>query len=659
MKNRENVILADTKLMCALRSIALFLFSMLIPSRVIFILLGERSILLVFPLSFAFYLMVRLLLKRSMVPSLSLRISNFLLCIACLYAMGFFIEPNRNIIWAVLFAFLYFLFHSVNSMSFEPLISKVSLFLAGIFSIAIFWGYQLVYFGRLETLYIGSLEELMFYSMAMWSFKLLGLIIFFYLLVYKLISLIVEKFHIISRQHSYTFKVCAAVPLLTGIFFICWLPYLAAYCPGLYHPDSLGEIVDSQYYPQISNHHAFLHPSFIKLCLMLGGASLQRGLIIYSVAQMLIQATIFSIVLVFLAKNNLSPWLLYPLGIFLATYMIIGLYSVYMIKDVLFACTMLLALLLLYRESLSAIRGEREGWLSLLGLIVVMFLLCISRNNGLHAFVIGFPLFWLCNRERTKRYAIAFLCVLVLVFGYKHLLYDALGVTKGRTAEMLSVPLQQIARTMKLNEAELDSTEAQVLREVFPNIEELGGLYKSHISDPVKYPEVFNSEVFDQNPGRYARAWLGLGLRNIRYYIDAMFLQCYGYFYPSLDVGGTVELSILEDIGIERFERSELMRSRISNSYFYYSSSHSGSILYSIGFAAWVIVFGVGVFFATGRAKLAAPCFLLLGKWLTILLSPVFCEFRYVYCLVICAPVVLVMALGLNVKARDGAERGI
>ena len=99
VKNRENVILADTKLMCTLRSIALFLFSMLIPSRVIFMLLGERSILLVFPLSFAFYLMVRLLLKRSMVPSLSLRISDFLLCIACLYAMGFFIEPNSCLLY--------------------------------------------------------------------------------------------------------------------------------------------------------------------------------------------------------------------------------------------------------------------------------------------------------------------------------------------------------------------------------------------------------------------------------------------------------------------------------------------------------------------------------------------------------------------------------
>ena len=103
-----------------------------------------------------------------------------------------------------------------------------------------------------------------------------------------------------------------------------------------------------------------------------------------------------------------------------------------------------------------------------------------------------------------------------------------------------------------------------------------------------------------------------------------------------------------ESYGILRDESGVSLRSRIVNTYGNYSSRQPTAVFHSIGFAVWLIIIAVGIFAATGRGKLAAPCFILLGKWLTILLSPVFCEFRYVYCLMICAPVVLVMSLGLE-----------
>ena len=114
---------------------------------------------------------------------------------------------------------------------------------------------------------------------------------------------------------------------------------------------------------------------------------------------------------------------------------------------------------MLTEETICREKGLRKGIGWLLALTAVLFLFCISRNNGVYAFIIGFTLYTLANKKYIKRYAIIFVTVMLLFVSYNYLIYNVLGVTKGRTAEMLSVPLQQIARTVKLYPEELESPE--------------------------------------------------------------------------------------------------------------------------------------------------------------------------------------------------------
>ena len=51
-----------------------------------------------------------------------------------------------------------------------------------------------------------------------------------------------------------------------------------------------------------------------------------------------------------------------------------------------------------------------------------------------------------------------------------------------------------------------------------------------------------------------------------------------------------------------------------------------------------------------GYGETAAPMMLLLGVWLTTLLSPVFAEYRYVYGLILCAPFFLILSVSLPAK---------
>ena len=633
----------------AARAFSLLIFSALLVMRLIFVLVGETGALLQLLASGAFYMLIRFLLFRK--PEIRVRLENFCLLAASLYSMSLFLEPGRNVVWALFLVLVYLAYAGSGRLEMQRSSAALAAFISAFFSLAMFIGSQLVSFGRLEILYFSSWEELALYTLFLYVFKIFGLAAFFFALLYRLFAFLRDKSPAFAKEHSYSFRLWAAGPALVLLFLLCWLPYLAAYYPGIYHPDSIGELNEVLGSEQMMGHHPVFHLMFIKLCLYLGGlfGSVEAGLLCYSLLQMLIQASVFSAAILYLAEKRLSPWLLFPLGLFFALYMAGGFYSIYMVKDVLFGCITLALLLMLTEESLCNKRGVKRGAASLAALTLVSFLFCISRNNGIYAFLLGFLLYALCNRERIKRYAVIYAAVLLLFAGYNYTVYNVMGIAKGRSAEMLSVPLQQIARTVKLYPEELESPEAQVLREVFPDMEQLGGLYKSYISDPVKAENVFSSETFDAEPLRYARAWLGLGLRHPQCYIDAMLLQCYGYFYPNLDVGGTVNLGIPPNsYGIERSESGSLLRSRLSNTYGYYSSNQPTSVFHSIGFAVWLIILSAGIFAATGRAKLAAPCFILLGKWLTILLSPVFCEFRYVYCLFICAPVVLVMSLGLE-----------
>ena len=578
------------------------------------------------------------------------KINLLLIIVASIYSFSFLLEPGRNIVWFFIAFFVCLLFSKLLELGPNKHCNIAASFTAIFFALFIFIGYQLKFCGRFEFIYANSWEEFRLHECFLYLFRFIGLFSFFYAVLRILFSYVSDDENI-SKSHNFPpfahpFRRFCLYSLL---FMALWLPIFIAYYPGIYHPDSFGSISEQLGDSALSNHNPIIYQLLIGFCLSIGRAmqSMRFGLGLYSLIQMLIQAMTFADVIVYMQKRRFAPALIWSLVVLFAINVVISFYSVYMVKDVIFGAITLLLVLAL-TEEVNQIRENRDvkrG--SLPGLIILAFLFSVWRNNGMYAFLFGFLLFSLINRKRWKRYLVTLVAVLLLIAGYKYLIFNILEAEKSRTAEALSVPLQQIARTMKLyGEEELSSDEVQILREVFPEIEGLGSLYKSHISDPVKAIGVFESEVFDGDPARYANAWMKLGLRHPRTYIDAFLLQCYGYFYPDLDVGGILEYLPNYYLDEPWSEQFSALRSRVYNTYGSFTSLQPTAIFYSIGFAGWVLLFSAGVYYVKGIGRLASPLLLLLGYWLTLLLSPVFCEFRYAYCLVLCAPVSLALSLG-------------
>lgn len=567
------------------------------------------------------------------------RALSLLAALFCTVGFTLFTETDKSLLWLFVYAAWAFLARFALKRKNGRAVRHMALCLGLLFALAVFLGRQLDAFGRLELLY-GTADGALRYIAAFG-----GLWLGFSLLLNTAFALLLEK----APGSACKWTGAGSFAVFTGLILLCWLPYLYAYYPGSLSPDSLKEISQQLGLEPLSNHHPFLHQLLIGLCLRLGG-ELETGVALYSVVQMLLLAGSFALCLVFLGRMGVSRGGVLVSFAFFALYPVNGYYSVTMWKDVLHGGASLVLMLLLCAESAKAGEKGKAAWLRAAGIAAALLVFCALRNNGWYAFLLGFPLYILLNRAGWKRLTAVFAAVLLMMSGYNHILYEVLGIEKSSSAEALSVPLQQIARTASLNPQELDSPEMQVLSEIFHDFDTLGERYLSFISDPVKAPDSFNAAAFGKDPARYLAAWAKLGIAHPVTYVEAFLLQCYGYWYPDTQywiIHSNIEPNALgleqrpDRLGL-RFELDSLIREL--------SEEQPTAVLFSIGLMVWLIILAAALLILRRRAALASPLVIMAMLWLTTLASPVYCEYRYLYGLAVSVPLFLALALGLGTK---------
>lgn len=565
------------------------------------------------------------------------RFDSIPLALACTCSLQFFLPAGRSLLWLLLFGLLFDLLRRTLPLPVSRRITRAAVWLGLLYALAIFLGWQLMEFGRIELLHPEGHKD----------HELLRLWLRFFCLAFFFTVVLNAVLNHLCRR-------CAALKPLpagksgfrlwllgTGCMFLAWLPYYLVFYPGCLTPDSFHELSMQLGQLPLSNHHPMIHQMFIRLCLLLGGNP-QRGVGLYSLLQMLLLAGAFSLGLTELARRGVPRGVLFALLAFLALFTIHAFYSITMWKDVLFGASALVLMILLLRECEGSRSPARAA-----ALVLVSFLFCTLRNNGWYAFLLGYPCFLLINRRFGKRLLAIGLAVVVLVSGYHSLMFRGLGVQKSSSGEALSVPLQQIARVVKVEGYDETDPDLAVLSELFTEIRDLGELYNPLCSDDVKQPRIFDSAAFSREPGRYLRAWAGLGLRHPAVYVDAFLHQCFGYWYPDVNYWTIQADGYRVDLGVERNTRFAALQEKLTSLHNALALERPISILYSTALPVWLLIFSAVLLGLKRRGRLASPLLLLAGVWLTTLASPVFCEYRYLYSLPCCAPLFLLLALCL------------
>lgn len=448
-----------------------------------------------------------------------------------------------------------------------------------------------------------------------------------------------------------------------GAVFVCWIPGLLATFPGIYAYDSIFQVKWFMM-GEISGHHPILHTYWLGSCFAVGEklfGSYEIGMLLYSLTQMLVMSLIFAYIICYIGKK--LPKVIQ--GIVLALYAFLpynALFSFSATKDVVFAGVFAILVIKSY-EIAEDMESFFSDWKRMCSYVGWIFLMCVFRNNGYYAFLCLVPVLLVICRHYWKKVLLISISAILCWNLYAGPVYNLLGIKKGASAEMLSVPMQQLAYVMCTDPSELTEKEKALIKEYIPDYH----LYGAGVSDPVK--DNFNSKRFDENPAEFIKLWLRAGMKYPGLYVTAFLRLNMGFWYPDMIYPDPEAWCPYIEYVNSELEGDWILVERTSFipplSKFYekfaYETVHQKipvlSMLFQPGAAFWLIVFGIMYCIYKKRYEMAIPFGLMVGLWLTLMLSPVVL-LRYAYPLIVSLPVVLCMGVRKNnMKFKGNEER--
>lgn len=421
---------------------------------------------------------------------------------------------------------------------------------------------------------------------------------------------------------------------------LCWLPVFLAVYPGFFVYDAQDEYVQVAT-RTFSTHHPLVH------VLLLGGIicgvhkltdSYNLGIACYMVFQMALAAGGFTFLFSYLRKKK-SSRVLRLIGLaWLGLFPTVVMFTLCSAKDALFTLALLMLLVCLLEMGTEEAFFESKGWRILF--VCSGAAMMLLRNNGFYAFLVMIPLLFFLMRSRRGQMLFLSACAVAVCLLVNGGLKTVLHADDSEYQELLTVPIQQLARTYKYAPEAFSEEDREILYEVLD--EEALSLYTPRLSDPVKYR--FDNEAFGKNKGRYAGLWLRVGAKKPLIYLNAWWMTSYGFWYPDTVInvygGNTVFTFTYQD-----------------NSYFGYEVELPGvreskipwldevyrklslevwkeripvvSWLFSPGAMFWFYAFLFARLLNNKRYEIMYPFLPIFLLWLTVLLGPTYLP-RYV-----------------------------
>ena len=454
-----------------------------------------------------------------------------------------------------------------------------------------------------------------------------------------------------------------------AIFTIWGVCFLAAF-PGLYTYDAITQTYYALVENTINSFHPLIHTYWLSGCLILGDAlfsSYEMGMAIYSLSQMTIMAMIFSYITVTLHSFHHSRLFSALTVVFFAVFPINIILSFSSTKDVVFSG--LLALLTLL--TLTAILKPQHFFSSrkkVAGYVLTGILMAAFRNNGIYVLIAFAPFFIVALRGFRKNAALLCVSTIALSAIICGPVSSLISVEGSNAAEVLGLPIQQVARVINVNPSDLSLEEREDIANYIPSWKN----YNSAISDPVKFSNNTSAIVSNDVSG-FLSLWVQEGLKYPTVYVDAAAAMTYGYWYPWAnyqDIGTTkpyLEYCMWEKtkdgIGLRWMgDHYEVLDKPMAEDAIYiYPHSlipQLSEVLKSLSFdtpwenipvvrmlfrpgaLVWFLLFVFGIAFYRHNWCIASPLLLLVFYLGTCLMGPVFL-IRYAYPLYTCLPLVL------------------
>lgn len=423
------------------------------------------------------------------------------------------------------------------------------------------------------------------------------------------------------------------------IMIVCWLPYYLTYYPGGIGNDvfesvrmCIGEI-------PWTNHHPVFFTALINLFISLFGKNdLTIAFGVMAFCQMLMSSATLSCILLWLEKRNLKRGYIYISLSFFALHPIVAMYSIYITKDVLFACVVDILILYIldicrcYHDSQGSGIISSKHWL-ILGFL--SFLTIITRNNGIFMIAALAIAMLLIFRKYWKQIVFTFAIVFALNGLYKGVVWSAMDIEKQSFVESASIPLTQIAYTLYTDGYEnVDEDDRDYLESIMP-LEAVKEEFAPGYVDSYKFSESFDTVIIDENPGRLLKTWWKMLIPNFGRFVEAYLYETCGYW--SYGVSNTVATEGVQpnEVGIEGKDviasiSGHSLDGLLEELVLVARKLPVLCLLSQMAVQILAVILLTRQYIRTGRKKLAVGMVPLIALWVSIMIAtPAYCLFRY------------------------------
>lgn len=338
-----------------------------------------------------------------------------------------------------------------------------------------------------------------------------------------------------GRQKAFHVKFSLSRWLCVLILLICWMPAWLSLFPGAFAYDAYSE------WEQIKNgmitaHHPVIH------VLLSGGlteglhsltGSYNVGIAVYTFLQMFILACVLAGSLSFFRKFNVPDVFQWIALLFYGFSPVMQLFAISVTKDVLFTAAQFMFLI-----NLIEIGCRRKAFFEdrkrIASFGVTAFFTMILRNNGFYIVLFTLVVLTIVCRKEWRRIFPVLLGIGIAYGAYIGPFYSVLHVSGGGVEEMLSVPLQQMARVHKYDYASVEQEDLELLYQFVP--EESLESYRATVSDFVK--NGFNREKFNQHKKEFFMLWCKWGMEHPLTYVNSFLINTVDFWYPNAVVDG-------------------------------------------------------------------------------------------------------------------------
>lgn len=443
----------------------------------------------------------------------------------------------------------------------------------------------------------------------------------------------------LDRHHWFYFL------LAWGVLMLSYMPIFLSQWPGNFVFDAkyqISEVCHDSY----STHHPLLHTLLMGRAYQFGEriGNVSAGYQLYTLLQMLILTSAFAYLLFYFYKKGVPRCIRIGVLLWFALFPMHPAFAISATKDVLCAAFFLYYAIFLFRL---LVDREKFVWYSYAGMILAGVLLGLLRNNAIYALAVSglIVLLYLKSLKSKAHFLIALMAILLLhslcnrgLIAYTH------AYSPDTQREMMSVPLQCMARVASYRKSELDPA---LYEEICMYIQEEDiSSYNPYLADSVKNNA--NEHLLRSNKLNFFKLWLKIGLQFPDEYLESIITNTMGYWYPlNQGVYVSADIAVYHTlIGTEH----EI----IKHDYFPLVAPYYNYLLYHLNYRnipimgylfrnapyVWLLVLTLLWSIYQKRHGLLIWGMLPLMYLGTCFLGPM-AALRYIYCLIVCAPLLL------------------